>query len=116
MPLHSNLPEPSLATFPDSYADARILWRRHLSSLSVPAGQRSFSAQHGAPDGAPLATDIAWVGTADAANLLVILGGTHGIEGFAGTAVICDLLTCLAQARLPGNLAVLCVHALNPWG
>jgi hypothetical protein len=116
MTLQSNLPEPSLATFPKRYADACVLWRQHLSSLRIPAGQRSFSEQHSAPDGTPLATDTAWIGAADAENLLVILGGTHGIEGFAGTAVICDLLACLTHGQLPGNLAVLCVHALNPWG
>ncbi|HYQ72755.1 MAG TPA: DUF2817 domain-containing protein, partial [Gammaproteobacteria bacterium] len=50
------------------------------------------------------------------AHVLVVLGGTHGIEGFAGTAVICDLLTGLATGPVPDDTAVLCVHALNPWG
>jgi Protein of unknown function (DUF2817) len=109
-------PEPSLAVFPDSYTHARDLWKQHLFSLRIPTAQRSFSAKENAPDGTQLATDSAWIGAQSAARVLVIIGGTHGIEGFAGTAVICDLLAGLAQEPLPDDLAVLCVHALTPWG
>ena len=109
-------PPPSPAVFPDSYAAARLLWKQHLRSLRMPVAQRSFRLPLAAPDGSPLATDSVWIGAHTAESVLVILGGTHGIEGFAGTAVICDLLARLVQAHLPEKLAVLCVHALNPWG
>jgi len=95
---------------------ARELWRQHLINLRIPAARRSFSTQEIAPDGSQLATDCAWLGSQTATHVLVIIGGTHGIEGFAGTAVICDLLAGLAPGQLSGGLAVLCVHALNPWG
>lgn len=38
------------------------------------------------PDGGPLATDVARLGPADAANLLAIVSGTHGVEGPFGSA------------------------------
>jgi hypothetical protein len=76
---------------------------------------REFPVPGRSPDGAPLATHTAWLGSPSAQRVLVMIGGTHGIEGFAGTAVMCDLLARLPGA-LPDNLAILCIHALNPWG
>ena len=116
MPPPSNPAEPSLAVFPDSQAHAHPQWRRHLFSLRMPVAYRSFTAPGAAPEGSPLATDSAWLGPQASSRVLVIIAGTHGIEGFAGTAVICDLLTRLAREPLPDDLAVLCIHALNPWG
>jgi len=116
MPSPTNPDDPDLAVFPHSYADARVFWKQHLLNLRMPTAQRSFSAAQNTPDGTPLATDSAWIGAQTAPRLLVIIGGTHGIEGFAGTAVICDLLAGLTREQLPGDLAILCVHALNPWG
>jgi predicted deacylase len=112
----SNPADPSLAVFPDSYAHARALWERQLTGMRIATGQRTFPVQGTAPDGTPLATDTAWLGPPEAPRVLVLLAGTHGIEGFAGTAVLCDTLAGLAPEGLAGGLAVLCVHALNPWG
>jgi len=116
MPSQSTSPEPSLEVFPDSYTHACDLWKQHLLKLRLPTVQRGFSARQAAPDGTQLTTDCAWIGAQTATQVLVIIGGTHGIEGFAGTAVICDLLASLSHGQLPDDLAVLCVHALNPWG
>ena len=59
MPLQSNLPEPSLAVFPGSYADARALWRQQLSSLVMPVVQHNFSARQVTPEGRPLVASTA---------------------------------------------------------
>lgn len=116
MSSQSTSADPSLAVFPDNYTDARALWRQHLFDLRMPAGLHTFTVTGAAPDGTPLATDSAWLGPQAATRVLVIICGTHGIEGFAGTAVICDMLAGLAHKSLPADLAILCVHALNPWG
>ncbi|MGB5473921.1 MAG: DUF2817 domain-containing protein [Gammaproteobacteria bacterium] len=105
----------SLAVFPDSYLQACRLWETHLATCGLSATVRSWPVPGHTPEGAALATHSAWLGTASARRVLVVIGGTHGIEGFAGTAVLCDLLARL-PAQLPDDLAILCIHALNPWG
>jgi len=107
--------ELSLAVFPDSYRQACVLWETHVSDGGRSAPVRAWPVSGHAPGGVPLATHTAWLGAASAQRVLVMLGGTHGIEGRAGTAVMCDLLARLPR-RLPGDLAILLIHALNPWG
>jgi hypothetical protein len=116
MPSRLTATDPSLAVFPDSYTHARKLWEQHLFKLRIPPDPRCFNAPQSAPDGSRLTTDTAWIGAQTATRVLVLIGGTHGIEGFAGTAVICDLLAGATPETLPEDLAILCIHALNPWG
>lgn len=70
------------------------------------------------PDGEVLACDVAWLGQRrDPASLLVLIAGTHGVEGFAGSAIEADCLPLLAPVLAANEaLGVLVVHALNPWG
>jgi len=104
--------------FPDDYTGAREAWRLYAGRLPAPSRVQSFDAPGAAPDGSPLATDSAWLGPASASRVLVVIGGTHGIEGFAGSGVLYDLLGRLTAAGLSGDgdFAVLAVHALTPWG
>lgn len=67
-----------------------------------------------APDGTPLAINIAWLGSSDPERIVVHSSGLHGIEGFAGSAI---QVAILEQAfSIPPDGAVLFVHALNPFG
>ncbi len=69
-----------------------------------------------APDGGTLTTDVAVIGPADADRALLVFSGTHGPEGFVGSAAQVALLDSIATgARWPGIRIVL-VHAINPWG
>ncbi|MEZ5541813.1 MAG: DUF2817 domain-containing protein [Pseudomonadota bacterium] len=104
-----------LAVFPDSYLQACRLWEAHVTGCGLPAKLRTWPVAGHTPEGTALATHSAWLGTADADRVLVLISGTHGIEGFAGSAVLCDLLARLPW-QLPAGLAILCIHALNPWG
>jgi hypothetical protein len=47
---------------------------------------------------------------------LVVLSGTHGVEGFCGSGVQLDWLTEGNAATLPAGQAALLVHAVNPHG
>jgi hypothetical protein len=68
------------------------------------------------PGGEPLYTDVAWFGSPDARRVLVAISGTHGVEGYYGSACQSEWLHELAGRDLPGGVAVLMVHLINPWG
>ncbi|HEX4181966.1 MAG TPA: M14 family metallopeptidase, partial [Caulobacteraceae bacterium] len=68
------------------------------------------------PDGGELATDVAWFGARDAPAVLVMISGTHGVEGFCGSGAQVDWLRRGGTGGLPAGVAVLMIHAVNPYG
>ncbi|WP_068824656.1 M14 family metallopeptidase [Pseudomonas sp. BMS12] len=91
--------------FLDACADAGFAVESHIHPLSGRAGEQ-------------LAMDVARLGPANAANLLVLSSGCHGVEGFCGSAVQLDRLRDRVWLELcrSDDLAVLFIHALNPHG
>ena len=55
------------------------------------------------PDGKPLFADVALLGPADAANVIVVISGNHGVEGFCGSAVQTGLLRSGLAEQLPDS-------------
>jgi hypothetical protein len=100
--------------FANSYAEARRLFRE--ACLAQDASL--FEHQHPlkGPAGETLAIDVALVGPANASNLLVVISGTHGVEGFAGSGCQVGWLRLYHRSDLPPDTAVLLIHMLNPWG
>ena len=68
------------------------------------------------PECGDLSIDIAWLGPRDATLALVTISGTHGVEGFFGSATQIEWLRRAKTARLPEDIGVLHIHALNPYG
>lgn len=70
------------------------------------------------PAGEPLATDVARfgapVGAAD--RVLLISSGVHGVEGHAGNGLQQLLVDSGRLETLPPGLAVVLIHAVNPYG
>ncbi len=102
--------------FAPSYARARV---RFLEAAAV-AGAAIESLQHPlrGRDGETLALDIAWDGPRDAERLLIVSSGCHGVEGYGGSGVQVFALhdaEWREKAHAAG-MAVLYLHALNPWG
>nr|WP_237179736.1 M14 family metallopeptidase [Paraburkholderia sacchari] len=70
-------------------------------------------------DGETLATDVVLDGPQDASNLLLVISGCHGVEGYCGSAIQTGLLELEPAPRCKANAtdtAVLYVHAVNPYG
>ena len=67
-------------------------------------------------DGEVLAIDVACFGDPKAARQALFLSGTHGQEGFSGSAVQIGWLKSGSAAKLPAGLGVVLVHGLNPYG
>lgn len=105
-----------LTCFSQRYAEAR---QKFLDACKD-AGLAVESHVHPLPgrDGEQLAMDVARLGPADAANLLVLSSGCHGVEGFCGSGVQVDRLRDAAwmERCKRDGLAVLFIHALNPHG
>lgn len=92
--------------------------RRCFLDACARAGLRVESHRHplSGPDGTELACDVAWAGPRAARRVLVVVSGTHGAEGFCGSAIQVDWLLSGGADRLPDGCAVLLIHAINPHG
>jgi predicted deacylase len=66
------------------------------------------------PHGEQLTIDVVTLGRADAPNVLIVLSGVHGVEGFLGSTLQTDLLS--RSPAIPDSVRVVLVHAVNPWG
>lgn len=66
------------------------------------------------PKGEKLTIDTLWIGPKDAKRVLLHISGTHGVEGYAGSAI----QTALLKENLlpPEGSAIVFIHGLNPWG
>jgi hypothetical protein len=100
--------------FSRDYAEAREKFR--ASADAAGAEVQTFPLEHRGPEDLDLTTDTAWVGPRGAGAVLVTVSGTHGVEGFFGSAVQVEWLRRIKGSVLPGDVAVLHIHAINPYG
>ncbi|HVC31225.1 MAG TPA: DUF2817 domain-containing protein, partial [Steroidobacteraceae bacterium] len=101
--------------FSRDYASAR----RRFQSAAARAGASLTShvlPGHAGPSGEALAIDVARLGNPDAQSALLVISGTHGIEGYAGSGCQVGLLEDRFHEALPGSACLLLLHALNPHG
>lgn len=68
------------------------------------------------PQGEALYTDVALIGPAQASRLLVIISGTHGVEGYYGSESQIAWLGEYDPHALPPDTAAVLIHLINPWG
>ncbi len=104
--------------FPASYHLSRERWLALADKLSLQTRHSPYRCPGTGPDGEALITDTLWLGSEDADNVVVLIAATHGVEGFAGSAVQIDLLQLLVDRgmRIANDTAILMIHALTPWG
>jgi hypothetical protein len=104
----------SADSFSPTYREARL---KFCDTAKAAGGRldRMVNPNLG-PEGEELSTDLAWFGPADAERVLVMISGTHGVEGFCGSGAQVDWMRRGEHARLPGNVAALLIHAINPYG
>ena len=102
--------------FSQSYLEARqkFLLAAEDARLSV---QKILHPKLGR-DGELLSTDVVRDGTADAKHLLIVSSACHGVEGFCGSGIQTAMLhdTQWRRVARESGVAVLYVHALNPFG
>jgi len=103
-------PPPGLAA---DYSTARSEFLAAVAS----AGASVWSSIHPrtGPGGEQLALDVATLGPRDASTTVLVVSGTHGVEGFCGSALQTNWLRRCTADR-PDNVRVVLIHALNPYG
>lgn len=67
-------------------------------------------------DGETLYTDVAQFGNPNATKWLIVISGTHGVEGYYGSMCQNLYLQELDLEQLDPDTALLFVHLINPWG
>jgi hypothetical protein len=104
----------SADSFSADYREARAKFRE--AAAGAGGTLEAVSHPERGPDGGELSTDVAWMGPRGASRVLVMIAATHGVEGFCGSGAQVDWLRRGEAARLPADVAVLMIHAINPYG
>lgn len=114
------LSEMHLNYFKQSYGSCRNQFLESLNNVSeaLIVDRQEFAHPLAGPQGEALFCDVVFLGQkADPDNVLVLISGTHGVEGFTGSAVQTDNLSLLSDVLLEQpDLGVVMIHAMNPWG
>lgn len=108
----------SCVDYLDYFSSSYLAAREKFLIASDAAGASLVSVRHpkSGPNGEVLHLDVARLGPLDADKLFVLVSGTHGPEGFCGSACQTGWLRARRGQALPPGVAVLLVHAHNPFG
>jgi len=101
------------SSFSADFDQARARFKECASGVG--AELDSYRHPQSGPADEEVSTDVAWIGPADASKVFVMVSGTHGVEGFCGSGAQVEWLR-RATAPLPPDMAVLLIHAINPYG
>jgi hypothetical protein len=101
--------------FSPSYAEARP---KFCSAAAAAGGSlRSWlNPKARGPGGEALYLDTARFGAKDATRMLVLISGTHGVEGHCGSGAEIAWLRTGGPHKLPEDTGALLIHAINPYG
>ena len=103
----------AMSVYAATYREARDNFLRAARRAGAKHQAYHHPSERG-PEGEPLFLDVSVLGPGNAANIFVVGSGTHGIEGYPGSAAQCAWLR--SRPRLPKDTAVVFFHAQNPWG
>lgn len=101
--------------FSDSYTEAR---GRFVAAAAWNGGTvKSYVNPHAlGPNGDSLSIETAVFGPPDAEKALLIVSGTHGQEGYTGSAGQQVFMNSRSFADRDPSVRIVLVHALNPYG
>jgi predicted deacylase len=101
--------------FSPDYASARERFRSAAARMAA-AMESYVLPDHRGPNGETLSLDVARLGSADARSALLVIAGTHGVEGLAGSGCLVGLLEDRLHDALPMSGCLVLLHAINPHG
>lgn len=101
--------------FSSDYWQARDRFRKAAQSLNCVLETHPIQAL--GPQEQSLSIDVARYGSKSPQTTLILSSGLHGVEGYCGSAIQWAALTdLLPKLKLPKGVALLLIHALNPYG
>jgi len=100
--------------FSNDYFSARKKFKHACDKLNLEI--ISFENPTKGPAGEKLFVDTVWIGPEDAEQVILLISGTHGVEGFIGSACQIGWMSGLKDEPLPDNMAALVIHIINPYG
>ncbi len=110
----SIVPNEILSYYSDSYNDLR---NKFLTAAHSNEGRiENYRNPENGPGGEALYIDVAYFGVDNPEAILVLGSGTHGVEGFAGSAIQTGLLRQDIVSTLPLHVGLVMIHAINPYG
>lgn len=102
-----------LSFYAEDFTSSRERFKASLSQLD--AELHTLDVPCSSPYSVPsLPIDIAVLGERNSPKKLIYVAGTHGVEGFVGSAIQYGIIKQLAQP--PRGYSLILVHCLNPWG
>ena len=101
--------------FSADYASGRDRFR--AAAARAAAAMTSYPLPgHQGPNGEALTMDVARLGGPQAQSALLVIAGTHGVEGLAGSGCLVGLLADRLHEALPASSCLALLHAINPYG
>ena len=100
--------------FSETYAQAREKFKTTAANAGLACTSHVMTER--GVEGEELAIDVVSSGARQPRQLLMIFSGSHGVEGFAGSAIQTGLMATQQLQNLPDDIAMVLVHALNPHG
>ncbi|TNE33788.1 MAG: DUF2817 domain-containing protein [Alphaproteobacteria bacterium] len=103
------------SNFSATYAEARAKFLEACMNRGLEVESHHNDKARGA-EGEDLYMDVARLGPDEAKKVLFVSSGTHGGEGFCGSGVQIGMLREGMLKDLPDDVAVVFIHAVNPYG
>ncbi len=100
------------SAYTNTYAEAREKFLAVASERDAAVVSVVQPSERGV-QGEDLAIDFAKFGDFSAEKPLLLVSGTHGLEGYTGSAI---QIAFLRDIEIPEGVNIIAVHALNPWG
>ncbi len=101
---------------PASYEESRQRFRDDLAAVRATWPEAQVDS-HYLPGDEDLSIDWIWADATQAKErLLILTTGEHGIEGYAGSAMLQIFIEEFLLRLDPKTTGLLIVHAINPWG
>ena len=101
--------------FSSDYVTARERFRAGARAAGAALGAHELPGHRGSLNEA-LTIDVARLGADNATQALILISGTHGVEGFCGSGCQVGFFADRLHEALPAGTCAVLIHALNPHG